>query len=316
MSETRTILLADAAQNGPRRRRAVPRQRTSLRHREARFGQIFISGYTLLLLAFGIVPALYALYLSFTRNGAFVGFENFTRIFADYRFWPAATHVAVYILFWLISLIVVVVALALIVHAIKVRWVSASARFLYYIPGAIAGASSVMLWLFLLDPTVSPVAGLLRGIGLDTLVRTVSIDNLPVIFTIIAFWTGAGSWIVIMYGALNNIDAEVMEAARIDGANAVQTAWHIQLPMMTKWISYMGVMSLAAGTQLFVEPRILSQATRGVVPEDYSLNQLAYLYAFRQNDFSGSAAISIVLLAIALILSSIFIFRGKLFESD
>ncbi|MBP6685139.1 MAG: sugar ABC transporter permease [Leucobacter sp.] len=307
--------MADATRNGSRRRRAAPKL-ALLRRREARFGQFFISGYTLLLFAFGIVPALYALYLSFTRDGAFVGFDNFARIFADYRFLPAAGHVAIYILFWLVSLIVIVVALALIVHAIRVRWVSASVRFLYYIPGAIAGASSVMLWLFLLDPTVSPVAGLLRGMGMDTLVRTVSIDNLPVIFTIIAFWTGAGSWIVIMYGALNNIDTEVMEAARIDGANAVQTAWHIQLPMMTKWISYMGVMSLAAGTQLFVEPRILSQATRGVVPEDYSLNQLAYLYAFRQNDFSGSAAISIVLLAIALILSSVFIFRGKLFESD
>lgn len=315
MSETRTLLLAEAAQNGRRQRRAAPK-RALLRRREARFGQAFISGYTLLLLAFGIVPALYALYLSFTRDGAFVGFDNFVRIFGDYRFLPAAGHVAIYIVFWLLSLIVIVVALALIVHAIRVRWVSASVRFLYYIPGAIAGASSVMLWLFLLDPTVSPVAGLLKGMGMDTLVRTVSLDNLPVIFTVIAFWTGAGSWIVIMYGALNNIDTEVMEAARIDGANAVQTAWHIQLPMMTKWISYMGVMSLAAGTQLFVEPRILSQATRGVVPEDYSLNQLAYLYAFRQNDFSGSAAISIVLLAIALILSSIFIFRGKLFESE
>lgn len=314
MSETRTILLADETPARSRRRRSA--DYVGLRRREARFGRFFISGYTLLLLAFGLIPALYALYLSFTQGGAFVGFANFVKVFNDYRFLPAAMHVAIYIVFWLISLILIVVTLALIVHAIKVRWVSVTARFLYYIPGAIAGASSVMLWLFLLDPTVSPVSWLLHSFGFDSLVRAVSIDNLPIIFTVIAFWTGAGSWIVIMYGALNNIDSEVMEAARLDGANFVQTAWHVQLPMMTKWISYMGVMSLAAGTQLFVEPRILSQATRGVVPEDYSLNQLAYLYAFRQNDFSGSAAISITLLAIALILSSIFIFRGKLFESD
>jgi len=52
------------------------------------------------------------------------------------------------------------------------------------------------------------------------------------------------------------------------------------------------------------------------VPEDYSLNQLAYLYAFRQNDFSGSAAISVVLLVVALGLSAVFIFRGRLFEHD
>ena len=78
----------------------------------------------------------------------------------------------------------------------------------------------------------------------------------------------------------------------------------------------MAIMSLAAGVQLFVEPKVLSQATKGVVPEDYSLNQLAYLYAFRQGDFSGSAAISLMLLVVSLGLSTVFIFRGRLFEID
>lgn len=146
--------------------------------------------------------------------------------------------------------------------------------------------------------------------------QTINPANLPVVFTVIAFWTGAGGWIVIMYGALNNIPEEVMEAAKIDGANAVQTAVRIQLPMMKKWIAYMGIMSLAAGTQLFVEPQLLSQASNAVVANDYSLNQLAYLYAFQQNDFNGSAAISILLLVIALALSAFFVARGGLFEKD
>ena len=141
-------------------------------------------------------------------------------------------------------------------------------------------------------------------------------QNLPVIFTIIAFWTGAGGWIVIMYGALNNISVEVMEAARVDGAGLIKTAWYIQIPMVRKWISYMAIINLAAGTQLFVEPRILSQASKGVVPPDYSLNQLAYLYAFRQGDFNGSAAISLILLIVALGLAAFFVLRGGLFERD
>ena len=52
------------------------------------------------------------------------------------------------------------------------------------------------------------------------------------------------------------------------------------------------------------------------MPEDYSLNQLAYLYAFRQSDFNGSAAISLMLLVVALGLSAVFVFRGRLFERD
>lgn len=315
MTATRSITTAGAAPRGRRRPSAGIRHSTAAK-RQSRFNYVFVSGYTLLLVAFGLLPTLYALYLAFTRNGAFVGVDNFLRVFADYRFLPAVLHVALYIVYWIVSLTIVVVLLALIVHAVRVRWASSLSRFLFYIPGAIAGASSVMLWLFVLDPTVSPVSALLNAMGYESLVRVVALDNLPIIFTVIAFWTGAGGWIVIQYGALNNIDMEIMEAARIDGAGAVKTAWYIQLPMMTKWISYMGIMSLAAGTQLFVEPRVLSQATRGVVPEDYSLNQLAYLYAFRQGDFSGSAAISIVLLGVALALSTVFILRGRLFESD
>ena len=285
------MVTAGAAPLG-QRRPAAGAKRPRFSARQARFGYVFSGGYIVLLAAFGLIPTAYALYLAFTRNGAFVGFDNFARVFADYRFLPAVLNVSLYIVTWLISLTVLVVILALIVHAIRVRWLSTTARFVFYIPGAIAGASSAMLWLFVLDPTVSPVAALLRAMGFESLVNVVAVGNLPVVFTVIAFWTGAGGWIVIMYGALNNIDQEIMEAARIDGAGAVRTAWNIQLPMMTKWISYMGIMSLAAGTQLFVEPRVLSQATKGVVSESYSLNQLAYLYAFRQSDFSGSAAIS------------------------
>lgn len=279
-------------------------------------GYVFSSGYAVLLILFGIAPALYAVFLAFTRGGAFVGFDNFIRVFGDYRFWPAVQHVAVYLVIWLTLQTIFVVLLALLVHSLGQRWLSTSTRFIYYIPGALAGASSVMLWLFLLDPSVSPVSFLLRALGLDSFVQTVAIENLPVIFTVIAFWTGAGGWIVIMYGALNNISPEVIEAARVDGASAVRTAWHIQLPLMRKWISYMGIMTLAAGTQLFVEPRVLSQASKGVVPADYSLNQLAYLYAFRQNDFNGSAAISLILLVVALGLAGFFVFRGGLFERE
>ncbi|WP_249353848.1 sugar ABC transporter permease [Microbacterium sp. 2FI] len=315
MSDTITIVTASGAGPRGRRRGAAAPRRAAGRH-QARYGYIFVAGYTLFLLAFGIIPTLYAVYLAFTKGGQFAGIDNFVKIFNDYRFLPAVGHVALYVVFWLISLLVLVTLLALVVHAVRVRWLSSASRFLFYIPGAIAGASSVLLWLFVLDPTVSPVSGLLQAMGFEKLVNVVAVENLPVIFTVIAFWAGAGGWIVIMFGALNNVPVEVMEAARIDGAGAVKTAWYIQLPMLAKWISYMGIMSLAAGTQLFVEPKVLAQATKNVVPEDYSLNQLAYLYAFRQGDFSGSAAISLLLLVVALGLSTVFIFRGRLFESD
>lgn len=283
---------------------------------QSRIGIAFSSGYSVFLLAFGILPALYAIYLAFTKNGAFVSVDNFVRVFSDFRFLPAVSHVGAFLLVWLVSLILFVVLLALIIHAMRPRRLSSAVRFLYYVPGALAGAASVMLWLFVLDPSVSPVSLLLTALGNDSFVETVNVGQLPVVLAVIAFWTGAGGWIVIMYGALNNVSHDVMEAARIDGAGPIATAWYIQIPLLRKWISYMVILSLAAGTQLFVEPRVLAQASKGVVPQDWSLNQLAFLYAFRQNDFNGSAAISLVLLVAALALSVFFVFRGGLFERD
>jgi multiple sugar transport system permease protein len=277
----------------------------------------FVALYAVLTVAFGILPALYAVYLAFTTGtGGFAGVANFRKVIGDFRFLPAVTHVALYLLIWLVALVVLVTFLAIVVHAVRVRWLSRTLRLVFYLPGALAGASSVMLWLFVLDPTASPVGGLLRLLGFHSFVQVIVPGHLPPVFAIIAFWTGAGGWIVIMYGALNNISHDVIEAARIDGANSVQIAWRIQLPLLRKWISYMGIMSLAAGTQLFVEPQLLSQASNAIVPNDYSLNQLAYQYAFQQNDFNGAAAISLLLLLVALALSAVFVTRGGLFERD
>ena len=278
---------------------------------------VFSSGYVLLLLVFGVLPMVYALYLSFTKSGQFVGLDNYVKAVGDFRFLPAVQHVAAFLVIWVVTLTVLVTLLALIVHAVRVRWLSSTTRFLFFIPGAFAGAASVMLWLFLLNPSVSPVSFVLKWFGYTNFVQAIDLNNLPLIFTVVAFWTGAGGWIIIMYGALNNISDEIMEAARCDGASAIKTAWYIQLPLIRKWIAYMVVISVAVGTQLFAEPKILAQASRNQIPKHYSLNQLAYVTAFGpQADFNSSAAISMMLLVVAAGLAAFFVFRGGLFDRD
>lgn len=298
----------------PLRLRRRPRTGASA---QAFAAYVFSSGYVLLLLVFGVLPMVYALYLSFTKSGQFVGLDNYVKAVGDFRFLPAVQHVAAFLVIWVVTLTVLVTLLALIVHAVRVRWLSSTTRFLFFIPGAFAGAASVMLWLFLLNPSVSPVSFVLKWFGYTNFVQAIDLNNLPLIFTVIAFWTGAGAWIIIMYAALHNISNEIMEAARCDGASAIKTAWYIQLPLIRKWIAYMVVISVAVGTQLFAEPKILAQASRNQIPKHYSLNQLAYVTAFGpQADFNSSAAISMLLLVVAAGLAAFFVFRGGLFDRD
>ena len=280
-------------------------------------GLPFVLPYLPFLILFGILPAIYALSLAFTTSkGKFIGLKNFTTTANDYRFGPAFEHVFLYTSVWLISLIVFVVGLALMLHS-RASKATSTFRFLYYIPGALAGAASVLVWLFMLDPAVSPARFLLEHVFGSTLfVQAIAPGHLPFIFAMIAFWTGAGGWIVVLYGALNTIPPDLEEAARIDGAGAWTIALRLKLPMIRKWIAYMGILSFATGTQLFVEPQLVNQASLGFVPDTWSANQLAYQLAFRYGKFNEAAAVSVDLLLIGLIAAVLIVTRTGLFRKE
>ncbi|MFB6783749.1 carbohydrate ABC transporter permease [Streptomyces sp. NPDC056352] len=291
-------------------------RRKSIERRGSRAGYAFVGAYTVMLVLFGLVPVGYALWMSVTNSaGQLVGIGNFTRVVSDYRFGPAFAHIGVFLVEWLVTLMVLVVVLALMLHA-RLRRASRGIRFLYYLPGAFAGAASVLLWLILLDPVASPVGRLLRAFGWTSANQVMSPGHLPVIFVVIAFWTGAGGWILIMYGALNGIPDEVLEAARIDGANVFQLAWHVQIPMLRRWIAYMLILAFAGGTQLFVEPQLVGAASGGQVSDSWSPNQLSYQFAFAAGDFNGAAAIAVYLLVISLGCAALVVFKARLFNKD
>jgi multiple sugar transport system permease protein len=280
-------------------------------------GLPFVLPYVPFLILFGIAPTIYALELAFTNvDGSWAGLHNFTRTYDDFRFVPAFKHILVYTIVWLGALMVFVVGLALLLHG-RANRVSATYRFLFYIPGALAGAAAVVIWLFMLDPTVSPGAFLLRDLlGAQIFAQSIAPGNLPYIFAMIAFWTGAGAWIVIMYGALNTIPPDLEEAARIDGAGPFTIAFRLKLPLIRKWIAYMLILSFATGTQLFVEPQIVQHASFGLVPDTWSTNQLAYQLAFRYADFNGAAAIAVDLLVIGLAGAVVIVTRSGLFRTE
>ena len=231
------------------------------------------------------------------------------------EFLPAIGHIGLFLAIWLTALVILVVGLSLMLHSLEPR-VSAAFRFVFYLPAALAGSAGVMLWLFMLEPGHQPLG--LRS----TLVRvldlgdTLASGHLALVFAVIAFWSGAGSWIVVMYGALATIPHDVLELAKLDGAGAWRTAITIKLPLIRKWIGYMLIGAFAAGTQLFAEPQLISQATGGVLNQTWSPNQLAYNLSFHLGNFNYAAAISVDLLAVALISAVVILRRSGLFTVD
>lgn len=278
---------------------------------------LMLSPYLALLLMFGFAPVLYAITLSFmdTFEWVFWGFANYVLILEDFRLVEAIVNVFAFVAIWLMMMVLAVAALSLLLDALSPR-PAAFFRTSFFLPGAITSSAIVVVWLFLLDPTVSPYAPLFELAGLQTRANVVNLFGYPLVFALMAFLAHSGGWIVVMGGALKGISSEVLEAARVDGATPLQSALQIKLPLIWRSLALMAILTFSSGIQMFVEPQLMSMAGSQYARVDWSVNQLAFQYAFTFGDFGASAALSVLLLLVAISISLTVIFGTKFYRTQ
>jgi ABC-type sugar transport system permease subunit len=317
VTETLTTAQRRGAGAAPRRSR-----RRALHRVEARGAWVLMAPYMLLFLVAAAIPIGYAFYISLQKPATLVnpqtgfgGLEAFVTVITDYRFIDTFVNIFTVMAIWLPLMILGVVGLALLVHASPGRF-GGSMRFIYFVPGALAGIANFVLWVYLLNPTESPIAFLWQGMGLDTLKEVTTTENLPWILTAMLFFQGVGTWIIIVNGGLNGIPDEIFEAASLDGANAWQLAWRIKLPLIRPWIGYAALMNLAYGFQLFLEPYLMRQISAGSIDAEWAPTQLGYAFAFTNRNFPAAAAMSIILLVITLAIGIFIVFKSGLFGDE
>ena len=291
------------------------REQKRQRRREVTFSYLLLTPYLLLLLMFGVVPVAYALGLSFfdTYDMVFWGLENYRFVFGDFRLGQSFVNVATYLSIWLTATVVCVTMLSLMLDTLR-PGVANTIRTLYFLPGAVTSSAVVVLWIFMLDPAVSPFGGVYAAAGWDTRAVVVSSLGFAGIFAVMAFFASSGGWIVVFGGALSSLSPEVIEAARVDGARPLQLALRIKLPMIWRSVVLMAVLSFAVGLQLFVEPQLISLAGEQFAQKDWAPNQLAFQYAFAMGDFGASAALSSLLLGVCVAIALTIIFATDFYE--
>ena len=284
--------------------------------RQNRTGWLFVGPYLLLLIVFGATPAAFAIFESFDQSAhsGGLGVENYLNSFTDFRFLPALGNVSLFMIIWIPIMMIGTIALALLLHE-RINRSTAVLRFVYFMPGAVTGSASVLLWYFMLDPALSPFSAALHTLGFHTTNDVFESSNLPWIFALVAFVTGVGQWVIIMFGAFQGIPEELLEAARMDGASPIRIAISIKVPLIAKYILYMLILAFAAGIQIFVEPSLFYSIT-AAGSQWWSLNQLAFVFAFQQGDFGSAATISILLLVLSLIGALILVFKTNFFKTE
>lgn len=294
---------------------------TGLTRNRIRTAHLFVLPHTVFMVLFAIGPMVYALVISFasfqrgTPELFQAGLDNYARAYSDVRFLPALSNVTQFLLISVPLGAIGVLAIAALLHARQDR-LGTGMRTLYFIPGAVAGPTLVLLAIFMLDPRVSPFAPVLQALGLTTIGQVTSGSRLPWVFGIMYFFAAAGGWVAIFYGAFNGISREISEAATMDGCGPVRLAWSVKLPLVRPYVIYMLILTFGANVQVFVEPQLLAVAAGSTVGKYWSLNQLSYAYAFELSDFGAAAAIALLMLGVGLLAAVLIIRFTDFFRPD
>jgi multiple sugar transport system permease protein len=276
---------------------------------------VMFSPYLFLLISFGLIPIIMALLEvpHESRVNPDGGWDAFTIVLQDFRFLPAVRNVLGFMAIFVPTTILFVIVMALMLDVNPTAW-KKWLRMAYIVPAAISGAVAVLVWYALLQPAFSPIKEPLSWVGLVTSDQIWQTKNLVFIFAIMAFFAIAGNWILIQFGSLQSISGEVIEAARVDGCSAFQIAIRIKLPLIKKYIVYMGVLIFAGGLQIFVEPQLIDTGIYSGIAEAWSLDQLAFELAFTSGDFGGASALSLMLLVPSFLGALVVIFKTDMFE--
>ncbi|MEZ0070905.1 carbohydrate ABC transporter permease [Planotetraspora sp. GP83] len=267
---------------------------------------VLVGPYVVFLVAFGLAPAAFGLWSSLGSWG---------EVFNDYRLGPAVRNVGLYLVLWLPVLVLLVLSLALTLHARPGRFAGVM-RFVYYLPGAVTGSAAALLWLFMVSPDVSPFGPLLSALGVGSASQTLQGDGLIGVLVVMGLAIHAGGWIVVLYGALTALPRDVLEAAAVDGATPWHITWHVKLPLVRRYVAFVVISSFASGSQVFVEPTVLATGVPGQISPTWSVNQLAYFYAAQEGDFGRAAALSLAMLAVGLVAALLVIYKTRFYQTD
>ena len=247
-------------------------------------GYLFMLPYGLVFLTFIVLPFVVSLVLAFSeydltsqRHASFIGLRNFREaLFEDRFFWKAVGATFQYVAWMIPAQIIVAMLMALGMNAMTRG--KHTVRALLFMPGLLSISVTAILWQWFYNEEFGLFNHLLKRIELPAIPWLSNIHvAMPSLVLMTLWWTVGGSAAVLLTG-LQQIPAQISEAAAIDGASGWRGFWLITLPLLKPVLLFMVVMNTIGAFQMFTQSLLLTNggpemATRGVV-------QLIYDTAF------------------------------------
>lgn len=306
-----------------------PRRPGSLMAGRRRFAVAGIAPVMLYMLGFALFPMLWALTLSFfaytpVRSGSgplglgganpFVGLGNYVELLSG-RSQPARVFrqsVVNTFLFTALALplnLIITLPLAVVLESVGER-VRVLFRAIYFLPTISSSVAVTIIWAYMYAPGWGLFSWGMRTIGLtppkswlsDPTAMLLGVPLAMVAVVVAHVWQDFGYNLVIFIAALQGIPKSLREAARVDGATALQEFWYVVVPLLQRTVLLTCVLTVLSSLQVFV---IFQLLTRGG-PRNQTQTMLLSIYenAFvLANNLGLSAAMSMVLFIIILVLT-------------
>lgn len=268
---------------------------------------VLIAPQAVIIAVFFFWPAGQALLQSLQQSDAFglsvnwVGLENFRNLFDDPTYVDSFYTTAIFSV--LVAGFGMLLSLALAVFADRVVKGSGLYRTLLIWPYAVAPAVAGVLWMFMFTPSVGILSYTLRNLGIDWN-PLLNGTHAMTLIVMAAVWKHFSYNFLFFLAGLQSIPKSLIEAAAIDGAKPWRRFWTIQFPLLSPTTFFLLVINVVYA--FFDTFAIVDAATSGGPGKETAiLVYKVYYDGFKAMDLGGSAAQSVVLMAIVIVLTVI-----------
>jgi ABC-type sugar transport system permease subunit len=269
---------------------------------------LFLAPALLIYIGFLVYPMLVSLYTSFfdwdgmAANMTFVGFKNYVSIFTDDE---VARTALLNNVFWTLGCLVVPTGIGLVLALALNRQLKGTLalRTIFYAPAVLPLVAVGLIWSWMYNPNFGALNAVLKGIGLGGLAGAwlSGYDTaFPSAFATYV-WASCGFPMILYLAGLQAISKEYYEAARIDGANGLQSFWHVTLPGLRE--SHVIVLSLAVIGGFKVFDLIYTMTYGGPGRVTQVLGTWMYFQSFQYYHAGYGAALAWLIAAIILVIA-------------
>ncbi len=274
---------------------------------------LFVAPALIILTIYLIYPTLWTINLSLYGGPGFipkqfVGLDNYVRLFTQDPFFLnlstfPPTGAVVNNVIWLVLFTSLTVGFGLIiaVMAEKVRY-EALIKSIVFLPMGISFTAAGIIWLFVYSPNprVGLVNAIITGLGGQAVswLGDTRLATLAIIIAAVWIWTGFAT--VILSAALKGIPTDVIEAARVDGANPWHIFSRIQVPMISSTISVVVVTMLITVVKIFDLIYIMGGNSGGPLGSARVIAFTQYVETFNNGRGGYGSAVAVVMMVLVI----------------